>query len=453
MKRLSIKLRVTIWYTVVMIIISAAALFAMNSFSSNMLKTSMENSLRQAVNEMAKQISRPEGRRRPVRDFELYNHGVYMMVYDDNKNLMRGMVPFGISDEFTFSDNELRITLHDGNQYYEYDRLIHFQDMPACWLKGIISVSEEMSAMSASTRNNIILSAVLILIAAVGGYIIISRAFVPVAAIRKTAKEISESRDLSRRISIGKGNDEIYALAATFDEMLEKIENSFNQEKQFTSDASHELRTPVAVILSECEYTEECAKTVDDYKESVESVKRQANRMSKLISELLTISRMDKNTIRTEFEEIDLSELLSFVCDEQVEINDKNVVLVRNIQENVTATADRLLITRLFINLISNAYRYIGDGDKINVTLSEENGSIVFSVKDNGIGIAEEHIPKIWNRFYRVDNSRTSDEHNSMGLGLSMVKWIAECHNGSISVCSKLGEGSTFTFIMPKTAA
>ena len=127
-------------------------------------------------------------------------------------------------------------------------------------------------------------------------------------------------------------------------------------------------------------------------------------------------------------------------------------MLVRNIQENVTATADRLLITRLFINLISNAYRYIGDGDKINVTLSEENGSIVFSVKDNGIGIAEEHIPKIWNRFYRVDNSRTSDEHNSMGLGLSMVKWIAECHNGSISVCSKLGAGSTFTFIMPKTA-
>ncbi len=450
MKKLSIKLKVTIWYTVVMIIISAAALFAMNSFSRNMMEASMENGLKQAVNEMAKQISRPEGRMRPVRDFELYSHGVYMMVYDDKKKLMRGMVPFGISDEFSFSDNELRVTSHDGNQYYEYDRLIHFQDMPDCWLKGIVSVSEEMSAVDASTRNNIILSAVLILIAAAGGYIIISRAFVPVETIRKTAKEISESRDLSRRISIGEGNDEIYALASTFDEMLDKIESSFNQEKQFTSDASHELRTPVAVILSECEYSQECAKTVDEYKESVASIKRQAGRMSKLISELLTISRMDKNTISIELEEIDLSELLSFVCDEQVEINDKNIALTRNIQSNVTATCDRLLITRLFINLISNAYRYIGDGDKISVNLSEADGNVIFSVEDNGIGIAEKDLPKIWERFYRADSARTSDEHDSMGLGLSMVKWIAKCHNGSVSVESKPGEGSIFTFVMPK---
>ena len=452
MKGLSIRLRVTVWYTVVMIIISAAVLFAVDSFSRNMLEKNMEHRVTYAVNEMTKRVYGRDGRMRPVRDFELYEQGVYMMIYDNSRGLINGMVPFGISDAFEFSDNELRVTEYGGNRYYEYDRAIRVQGREAYWIKGIISISEELNAAGTSMRNNIILSVILILIAAVGGYIIISRAFVPVKLIRKTAKEISESRDLSRRIGIGEGKDEIYALAKTFDEMLDKLEKSFNQEKQFTSDASHELRTPISVILSECEYAEECAKTAEDYKESIESVKRQANRMSKLVSELLTISRMDKNTIRTNFEEIDLSELLSFVCDEQTEIHEENVALIRNIRSGVTASADRLLITRLFINLISNAYQYIGDGNKIEVTLAEENEDIIFSVKDNGIGIAKEQLPKIWDRFYQVDVSRTAGENNSMGLGLSMVKWIAQCHNGRVTVESELGKGSVFTFLMRRYA-
>ena len=435
-----------------MIIISAAVLFAMDSFSRNMIENNTERKVTQAVEEISRRFAGFGERVRPIRDFELYNQGVYMMIYDRDKNLINGMVPFGISDEFEFSNDSLRTTEYGGSRYYEYDREIHVPNGELFWIKGIVSISDELDAVGAAARNNIILSVILILIAAAGGYIIISRAFIPVEAIRKTAEEISESGDLSRRIGIGNGKDEIYALANTFDEMLGKLERSFNQEKQFTSDASHELRTPVSVILSECEYAEECAETIGDYKESMDSVKRQAGRMSKLISELLTISRMDKNTIQTNFEDVDLSELLSFVCDEQEEIHDKPAPLLRNIQPNVTADADRLLITRLFINLISNAYQYIGGGDKISVTLAEENGTVTFSVEDNGIGIAEENLPKIWDRFYQVDSSRTTDANNSMGLGLSMVKWIAECHGGTITVKSELGKGSVFTFSMPKTS-
>lgn len=194
----------------------------------------------------------------------------------------------------------------------------------------------------------------------------------------------------------------------------------------------------------------DCADTVVDLKESAEAVKKQADKMSKLISELLMISRMDKNTLQVSFEKVDISELLSFVCDEQAEIHGEGISLLHEIPPGITAEADRFLLTRLFINLISNAYQYGRENGTINVRLSETGENAVFSVTDDGIGISEENKEKIWERFFQADPSRTANENGSMGLGLSMVKWIAECHSGSVSVESELGRGSTFTFILPK---
>lgn len=170
--------------------------------------------------------------------------------------------------------------------------------------------------------------------------------------------------------------------------------------------------------------------------------------MSKLISELLTITRMDKNSVKTVFEAVDISELLGFVCDEQEEIHDGSIALHREICGGVCAEADRSLLARLFINIISNAYTYGKKDGNIWVSLKEEKEKIVFSVADDGIGIAPENLDKIWERFYQVDSARTSNEEGNTGLGLSMAKWIAERHGGKISVSSKLGEGSVFRFEM-----
>ena len=191
------------------------------------------------------------------------------------------------------------------------------------------------------------------------------------------------------------------------------------------------------------------AKDYDELKSSAVSVKEQAERMSRLISGLLTISRMDKNTIQTTFEEVDVSELLEFVCDEQEEIHTESIKLLRQIDEGICARADRLLLIRLCINLISNAYSYGKDGGTVNVSLKSDLNTLTLSVSDDGIGIPPEHLPKIWERFYRVDPSRSENTNGSMGLGLSMVKWIAECHGGSVSVTSVTNAGSTFTFTMP----
>lgn len=495
MKKLSLKLRVTLWYTLTMIILSALALAAMSTVGRDMLRREIVSRLINDVNEVSRQISMPGGQKpqgnpppssqpqggqtqgeQPPQgipsenngsndtasdntdDFfqnrlnrhlgERYRQGMSLAVFDLDGELLYGELPFENSSVPAFDDNQFHTATADGVEYCIFDRKTKTFDGNYVWLRGVSSVDAEGYMISSVLKTNALLAIILIIIAAVGGYLILKRAFVPVNKISRTAQEISESNDLSQRINIGGGNDEICQLANTFDKMLDKIEQSFESEKQFTSDASHELRTPVAVILSECEFMEQCAESVDDYRESASSVKRQAEKMSKLISELLAISRMDKKTQKLNFEDVDLSELVSFVCDEQAEIHSDDIELIRNIAPSVYAKADRFLIARLFINLISNAYKYSRQGKKITVSLVCENNNIEFYVKDEGIGIDDDNLKKIWDRFYQVNPAR-SNADGSMGLGLAMVKQIAQCHNGKVWAESKPGVGSTFFFTMP----
>lgn len=451
MKKLSIKFKITLWYTIVMVLISGIVLAIMTSATQEMLERDIYDRIVKNVMDFSRMLEGPGNPDFQIPKFGFYNQGVRMLVYDDDNNIVAGSIPFEIDTSSELVDNNMITVTENRNKYYIYTLKARRRgsELSPYWVKGVYAVTDDMYAVNAAAKTNLILTVILIIIAAAGGYFVIGRALSPVTKIRNTAERISESRDLPRRIHIGAGKDEIHELANTFDSMLDKIEYTFEREKQFTSDASHELRTPLAVILSECEYMTDCAETYDEIKESAYSVKSQAEKMSKLISELLMISRMDKNTIQTEFEEIDISEFLNFVCDEQTEIQTENIMLLRNVEPDIVVKADRFLLARLFINLISNAYRYGKDGGNIIVTLRQDKDEIIASVADDGIGIAESDVPKIWDRFYRVNPSRTANENGGEGLGLSMVKWIAECHGGSVSVESTLGKGSTFTFSMP----
>ena len=397
------------------------------------------------------QFRAPFGEMRDIQRFRLYDQGVHMALFDDEHNLLSEQIPFDIPKEnFVFKDEAIVSLTYEGDDYYSFDKYVTLRDGRGLWIKGVVSFSNETHVINSMAKLNIILALVFIVFAAFGGYILIGRIFKPVNKISTTAKDIAQSGDFTQRIQMGDGNDELSSLANTFDNMLDKLEQTYEREKQFTSDASHELRTPVAVVLSECEYMLDCAKSVEEYRESVESVKRQADKMSKLISELLMISRLDRHSNRSEHEKVNLSELLGFVCDEQQEIQSKDITLVRNISDNIFALCDKFLIMRLFINLISNAYQYTDDGGTINVSLTCSENEVEFFVEDNGIGISEKDISEIWERFYQADPSRTDKEGGSMGIGLSMVKQIARIHNGKVDVTSELGSGSKFTFKMPK---
>lgn len=449
MNKLSIKLKVTLWYVIALIIISSTVLLAMMSVGQKMLIGEATKKITRSVDNVSMMLRNPRENIKNIPQFRFFEQGVHTAIYDGDYNLINGVIPFEFAEDIEFKDDSMQELNYEGNKYLSYVKELKTKNGEILWLKGVIAIADEGEMMRSVWKTNMLLTIILIFAASVGGYYIIYRSFKPVEKIRKTAVSISKSNDLSQRISLGTGNDEIYRLANSFDDMLDKIEKTLENEKQFTSDASHELRTPVAVITSECEYILDCATDLQDAKESVASIKRQTDKMTKLISELLTISRMDKSTIQINFENTDVSELLSFICDEQEEIHDNNIRLIRKIKQGVFVKADRFLLTRMFMNLISNAYQYGKENGTITVTLDETDDNIVFYVEDDGIGIAPENISKIWERFYRVDQSRNNESGN-MGLGLSMVKWIAECHGGDIIVKSEIGKGSTFVFTMPK---
>ena len=264
--------------------------------------------------------------------------------------------------------------------------------------------------------------------------------------ITDTVDAINDGDDLTARIGLHRGRDEIHRLAATFDSMFDRLELSFNAEKRFASDASHELRTPVSIILAECEYARANAQTVEDYQESLDVVERQGRRMSGLINQLLNITRMDQGTQAISREEADFSELVDVVTDEAVRASGKDFTVEKHIEPGVTANIDVGLMSRLVQNLVENACKYTPDGGKITVSLHAAGGRATLTVSDTGIGIAKRDLGHIWERFWQADSSRGVDRGS--GLGLAMVKQIADAHGGKLSVESEPGQGSSFSYSM-----
>ena len=451
MRNLSVKIRLSLWYALVLVIIGAVLTSFMFLSSRTLAETNTRRMLARLVSDNSGKIEAIGSDISVRRNFRYFDEGVHISVYNEDGELLLGELPPDFTpDNFkTFKNNSVSEVTRGGQNYYVYDRLVWLGDKQKVWVRGIISAMAAKNAIGATAFANTVIIAFLILIASIGGYIIASRLLSPVDKITNTAQRIIESNDLSERIALGRGDDEIHRLASTFDKMLGKLEKNFEAEKQFTSDASHELRTPVAVIMAECDYMTSCNLSDDEYREAAADIKEQADRMSKMISELLAMSRLDKGTQKIEKERINISEICEMVCNDQEIINVGAVPLVRDIEPQIFINSDRDMITRIFINIISNAYKYGSGGESIDVSLMESGSNVLFSVTDHGQGIKAENLDKIWDRFYRVDYARTKCDTSSTGLGLSMVKQICELIGATADVESKWGEGSCFTVTIP----
>ena len=226
----------------------------------------------------------------------------------------------------------------------------------------------------------------------------------------------------------------------------DRLERSFETERQFTSDASHELRTPVAVILAECDSLDHGQPTEEDYRQSVDVIRRQGQQMSRLIGQLLHITRLEQGTQKLQLETADLSQLVEVLCEEQAHLAPEGITLAVHTQPDLLVNGDVTRLSRLLTNLISNAYRYGKPNGHVWVDLRREGQWAVLSVRDDGSGIAPEDRERIFQRFYQVDAARGKD---GSGLGLFMVQQAARLHGGSVTVDSRIGEGSTFIVRLP----
>ncbi|WP_002146798.1 sensor histidine kinase [Bacillus cereus] len=450
MKRLSIKMRVTLWYTGLVVIIMALVLAFILTSSDKVVLFNMKNQLKSTVKESIEDIEYKHGQLKIDEDFETLEDGVNILIYSKQGELLAGKT--GFNKKVSLKSDEIQ-TIKDGNkEWIVYDFLYHVGGDEQVWVRGIMTMNQLSSTMNTIIWVTLITFPLLILIAAVGGYFITKRAFRPVKQMSDSASEIGDGKDLSKRINLqGSSKDEMYHLAQTFDKMFERLETSFESEKQFTSDASHELRTPTSVIISQCEYALSQRHNPKEMEESLEVILRQSSKMSSLISQLLLLARVDQGKHDTfQFECINMSELTEIVVEElSLMVQEASIDITTNIEEDLFIKADQTLMMRLLMNLLTNAIAYGKANGIVNIQLFRDETNIIGKVSDNGIGISEQHIAKIWERFYRVDAARTSSNIGNTGLGLSMVKWIVELHGGEITVESELGEGSTFTFKLP----
>ena len=302
-------------------------------------------------------------------------------------------------------------------------------------------------ALTGLVRTLVIAIPLALALAAGGGIFLARRALKPVDEIAQTAQEIEET-DLSRRINVNT-RDELGRLAATLNAMIGRLEKAFQRQKQFTSDASHELRTPLSVIEAESSLVLQKERPSSDYRQSLEIISQESKQMSSLIDQLLTLARADAGKEQWNFTEVNLGKLISNLsADVEILCQEKGLSFQLDHTQDLVVKGDEARLRELFMNLLDNAIRYTPAPGTVSISLRREGQMAVMAITDTGVGIPAEDIPFIFERFYRVDKSRSRAEGGT-GLGLAICRHIAEAHGGKIEVKSQVGAGSTFSVWLP----
>lgn len=385
-------------------------------------------------------------------DFSYVRGDVCIKLYETEKGRSYGALPPTINSSVSLADGTLKTVKEEKDSYYVFSKflVIPGRNTAGTWVLGAVSTTTANAAIYRTLNWIMLLVPFVIALSALFGYMITKKAFKPVSQITEAANRIGDSDDLSARIALGEGNDEIYTLAATFDKMLARLETNFKKEKQFIADASHELRTPTAVIMAQSEYALTKLDDAAEVESALNSVYRQSKKMNVLISELLSLSRADCGVIKMVKEDFDLSELAQIVAEEMSLLaEEKEIEIKTEIEAGIEVFADQNRIMRVILNLFSNAVKYGKPGGYALLRLKKQEDSVICSVEDNGIGISKENLTKVWDRFFRVDTARTEGSSESMGLGLAIVESIITAHGGKVFAESVKGEGSTFGFTLP----
>lgn len=444
-KRLSIKARVTLWYTGLLLLLLCLGVAYLLTFTDRISNQQLRNTLQDAVSEAVKSADFEYGEL-DDEEVDFYRDGVSVFFYDESGYLIAPRVNQGIQVDAILEDQVLKTASGGGERWLVYD-LYAREDGMGFWVRGMVSLSGTQGTLRELFLLALIGVPGFVLVAALGGWQITRRAFLPVGRMAETANAINSGKDLSLRLPDDGSKDELSRLGRAMNAMLERLQESFEREQQFTSDVSHELRTPTAVIRSQCEYALSDQAGEQERQEALESVLRQTQRISSIISQLLLLARAENGKFTPNWEQIDFSELCEMVSLEQEgHAQEKGVTLELQLQPGIDLIGDETLLMRLVTNLLSNAIRYNKEHGRVTLRLKEDHDSCLLEVEDTGIGIRPEDQKRVWRRFYRVDASRSQ---GGCGLGLSMVLWIVQLHGGRVELESVYGVGSVFRVYLP----
>ncbi len=476
--KFSIRTRLTLLYIATMVfVIVAFFIFVYTNFSyaifSSDINTRFDDKLIQYGRDVADALSRRHG---PFySSIDEFSRDFEKMVYYDfflrascgqvrdfpsrpgdapiilirNNALGKGFIPLTAYAHQALERGEPVVeTLHDVMPYALRVVSLKYRDPDR--QNYVLQVGMSMEYINTTLRTVVLrfvlMGPLLLVIISVAGYLFVRRSFTPVKEIVRLTRRIT-AEDLSLRIRPSPGNDEVSALAETLNGMIERLDRSFRQVKQFSDDVSHELRTPLTVLKGEIEVALRHDRGADQYRLALESVRQEVGKLELIVENLLFLSRMDAGRAAAEFSDVELDKVLLEAFEDVLSLAvEKEVTIEIGELEEASMKGDPGLLKRLFFNLMANAVRYTPAGGWVRAALVREpgaEGGIRCSVSDNGVGIPSDAIPRIFDRFYRVDASR-SPVTGGAGLGLTIVKKILDLHRGTVRVESAPGRGTVF---------
>ena len=320
---------------------------------------------------------------------------------------------------------------HDGHKYYlAIGRALDYND----------------KVISDFTRNYFALIPVVIVLSGLLGWFLAGRALGPVNSVAETAQQITHS-SLDMQIPLRNAGDELDRLIEAFNHMMTRLNHSFEQVRRFSTDVSHELRTPLTVARGQLEVALFTAQTVDQHREAMAEALEGIDRLSNIVRALLLLSQAESGQLVLQKTALDLASVARDQVDQhQIPAEAQGVRLSAELPEQALIYGDRTQIERLISNLLGNAIKYTHAGGRVTLRIQAPGDHLKLIVEDTGVGIAPDHLPHIFDRFYRVPSA---DPEKGLGLGLSFVAWIVKAHGGTIAVESKLEQGTRFTISLP----
>lgn len=451
-RKLSFKLTIiyAVLFSAVLIALNAGTLFGVRHFMIEAAKSQVRSSTSHTLDEIASSEHEPNLSNHDYLSESSMDSEISIRISDADGNIKNssGMVLSGMPAPSSNIGVLTVIELHDRHLITEDSRILKNGN-----LLGYLQVYYDMHSEYHFIKVLFVCMAFADLLGVAFsffvGIVLSRRALRPIDRLTRAARRISVS-DLDQRVEVGKADDELSRLATTFNGMIERLQQSFEKQNRFVSDASHELRTPIAVIKGYADLIEQWAK--DDPKvleESVAAIRKEAKNMTGLTEDLLFLARGDSGRLKIHKEDFSVPHLLEEITEEsQLIAPDHHFEC--SVPKDILLYADRKMLKQALRALVDNGIKYTPEGGSVQIRAVKKQEKLEITVADSGIGISDKDLPHIFDRFYRVDKDRSREKGGS-GLGLAIVKSIVEAHNGTIGIRSKQSQGTAVTIILPVT--
>jgi heavy metal sensor kinase len=464
----TIKFKMTLWYVVILgIILSCFSLFLYVTLADSLYK-GVDNKIKTMAEVVVSAAHSPVEAGASIADldqvmtdqFGIRPLGRFIQIMDESgrigdrsTNLRDVQIPISVQTLKAASKGV--VTFETVQVMGKYSlRVVTMPILENGKMLGVVQVGSSLEGVEDALHQLVLILLIAVpaalLVASAGGLFLANKALRPVDEITQIARRIG-SGDLSQRIRIKRVNDELGRLASTFNEMIAKLEKLFRQVKRFTADASHELKTPLTILRGEVEVGLKKKRALKEYQRILASNLEEIGRMSRIVEDLLTLSRADMGELTMEREELELSAIAREVWEDLQMLAKEKGIQLKFIDNGFTRVeGDPLFLRQLILNITENGLKYTPAGGEVALKVKgdRDQGVVRIFVSDTGVGIPQKDLKRVFDRFFRVDTAR-SRETGGTGLGLSICQWIAHAHEGQIAVESRVGKGSTFTVTLP----